>query len=237
MWVYWDVKTGKPVLSQSRQAARVFWDASGPQVAFVTQDTRNPELGGKDGKEVAARGWKWWEVGRACRCRCAWSSDRRRLALIINSSAIEVREIPSGTKVLSLAGQRGLVSLAWSPDDRRLAAFRSDASVEVWDVATGQSVVRIVKGGKAPQRPGVPLPPSWSPPLTWSPDGKRLAADGENQSVVIWDVATGKELTRLSGHEGDVLAMAWVRTASARDGSVDRTLKVWEAATGKKLSV
>ncbi len=236
----WDANTGKTLLTQSGSSGRVFWDASGPRLAFVKQDARAQTWEAKTGEESRLVGGTWWgKWGEESTTpmAVAWSGDRRQLALNLGSSTIEVRQMPSGAKVLTLNGQRGLTSLAWSPDDRRLAATRTDGSIEVWDIASGESVLRITKGGKAPQRPVGILPPSsWGPPLAWSPDGKRLAADGEGRTVVIWDVATGKELAKLTGHESDVLAVAWSADGKRlATGSTDRTLKVWEAATGKEL--
>ena len=57
-----------------------------------------------------------------------------------------------------------------------------------------------------------------------------------DQTVKIWDSATGKELFALKGHAGWVTSVAFSpdgqRLAS---GSSDRTVKIWDSATGKEL--
>ena len=72
--------------------------------------------------------------------------------------------------------------------------------------------------------------------VAFSPDGQRLASASGDQTVKIWDSATGKELFALKGHAGWVKSVAFSpdgqRLASA---SNDQTVKIWDSATGKEL--
>ncbi len=68
-----------------------------------------------------------------------------------------------------------------------------------------------------------------------SPDGKR-AAVGVGNAIKIDDIASMKELIRIQGHSQLVTALAY--TPDGRllvSGSLDKTVKLWDAATGRQI--
>ena len=70
-----------------------------------------------------------------------------------------------------------------------------------------------------------------------APDGSWLVSAGQDDTVRIWDAATGGERATLSGQTDLVVAVAiapdgtWLAT-----GSVNRTVQLWDAATGRELA-
>ena len=125
--------------------------------------------------------------------------------------------------------------LDFSPDGHELAVGRRplndpQASVELWDLSTRKVTRRL------PAR----LPWIWG--VAYSPDGSRLAAavnDGWNGYgfVRIWDVDSGQELPlRLKGHRARVVSLAFNGDGSrVATGSLDQTVKVWDAKVGHEL--
>ena len=72
--------------------------------------------------------------------------------------------------------------------------------------------------------------------VAWNPNGNRIASASWDNTVKIWDPATGKILNTLVGHQQWVNHIAWSpdgkQIASA---SGDKTVKVWDASTGALL--
>jgi dipeptidyl aminopeptidase/acylaminoacyl peptidase len=70
----------------------------------------------------------------------------------------------------------------------------------------------------------------------FAPDSKTAATGGWDNMVRRWDVATGKELGRFTGHEKPVYGVAFTpdgkQLASA---SEDRTIRLWDIKTGKTV--
>jgi WD40 repeat protein len=72
----------------------------------------------------------------------------------------------------------------------------------------------------------------------FSPDGSRIVTTSEDKTARVWDVATGKEIYVLRGHEAPVLSAAF-----APDGwhivtaSDDKTVRIWDATTGKEVFI
>ncbi|HUW31881.1 MAG TPA: NB-ARC domain-containing protein, partial [Planctomycetota bacterium] len=67
-------------------------------------------------------------------------------------------------------------------------------------------------------------------------DGRCAVSGSDDETLKVWELATGREVRTLEGHSARVTAVAV--TADGRfavSGSDDRTLKVWELATGREV--
>ena len=74
--------------------------------------------------------------------------------------------------------------------------------------------------------------------VAYSPDGKFVLSGGEDQTLKLWDAASGKEVRTFTGHRGAVTSVAFSPDGSiALSGSSDSTLRLWEVASGHELHV
>jgi WD40 repeat protein len=129
-----------------------------------------------------------------------------------------------------------VLSVAVTPDGKYVVSGSSDKTVRVWDLATGKEVRRFT-GHEAPV---------YSVAVT--PDGKYVVSGSARfaeakfgevfrvGTVHLWELATGKEVRRFTGHE------RWVRSVAVTSdgkyvvsGSDDKTVRVWNLATGREV--
>ncbi|MCP4345291.1 MAG: PQQ-binding-like beta-propeller repeat protein, partial [Desulfobacterales bacterium] len=73
--------------------------------------------------------------------------------------------------------------------------------------------------------------------VSFSPDGTRIASGSDDNTVRLWDVETGKELSVFKGHSSLVSSVSFSPDGTfITSGSADNTVRLWDVETGKELS-
>ncbi|THU83497.1 WD40 repeat-like protein [Dendrothele bispora CBS 962.96] len=71
--------------------------------------------------------------------------------------------------------------------------------------------------------------------VAFSPDGSQLASGSSDNTVWIWNTATGQEEAKLEGHTDEVQSVAFSPDGSQlASGSSDNTIRIWNTATGQE---
>jgi WD40 repeat protein len=111
-----------------------------------------------------------------------------------------------------------MIALEFSPEGSWLATSYSDSTIRIHDPSTGNELSHF--HGSADTRPNS---------LAFSPDGKWLLITAMDDKVVrLWEVATGKELLRLTGERVPVAAEFGPGGRTAIASYLDGTALVWD---------
>ena len=72
--------------------------------------------------------------------------------------------------------------------------------------------------------------------VAFSPDGKLLASGSRDQTIKLWDVASGQAVRTLTGHTDKVTSVAFSPDGKLlASGSDDETVKLWDVASGQEV--
>jgi WD40 repeat protein len=128
-------------------------------------------------------------------------------------------------KLSKLAGHENfVVSVAVSPDGRRVVSGGDDVALRFWDVRRGRAV-RSVKPSDVPVRGG------WAGAVTFSPDGKTVAASFSGGMLKLYDPNTGKLVPKANLKEGGFGAA--FSSDGKRFATAGRSVRVWDVANGR----
>jgi eukaryotic-like serine/threonine-protein kinase len=249
----WESETGNRICTLDQPARLLAWHSDGRRLAATGLSA--PEIVVWDvvdrRKVLTLRGRSHGDTGQIL--GIAWSRDGGRLACATNDHRIEIWDLSSGAKVLTLTGHPKdgstiaypPVLLAWSPDDQQLVSS-GDRETKVWDIATGREVRTLEGQALACSPDGKRISDyyhvfdlasghtrfnlwstgSWQ---AWSPNGRWLATGTTDTTTKILDAENGNEILTLVGRHNNQM-LAWrpdSQRLAATGGSTDQ-ITIWD---------
>jgi WD40 repeat protein len=159
--------------------------------------------------------------GRDISC-LVFSLDGEMLAASGESGAIDVWNLPSGQRNLTINSAGKVTALRFAPGGRILASASEDGSVRLWDLQTGALVVQLKKHNATVNA------------VAFSPDGNLVATGSDDRTAIIWETATGKARRTLKGHDLAVTSLAFSPDGTLLAcGSGNASVVLWDVQTGK----
>lgn len=122
-----------------------------------------------------------------------------------------------------LAHKGGVWSTAFDPFGRFLATGGTDHLIRLWEPASGREL-RQLKGHQGAVQA-----------LAFASNGLHLASAGSDGLVLLFRASTGAEIQRFLGHEGPVRAIAFGPLGRRLASAGERTIRIWDIATGRQL--
>ncbi len=160
--------------------------------------------------------------------RVTISPDSKTLAAT-DGAGVAIVDLAAATRKAGTDAVRGFADvwgLAFSPDGKRLAVGDEIGNVFLYNTTDWKLQKRSADPGHTREVYSV----------AFSPDGRWLASGSADNTVRVWDLATGTPRHKLEGHKGLVWSVAFSPDGKIlASGSHDGTIALWDSVTGARV--
>ncbi len=151
-----------------------------------------------------------------------YSADGKHIIWVARGT-VQVENLDTSVSSPVFSHEDFVNAVALSPDGSVLATATAGTVnndyapfIQLWNTQSGESLGRLLTG----QDP--------SNALSFSPDGKTLAS-GTGSQVILWDIASQKQINVLGAHTAGVSAVDFSPDGrSLASASSDGTLRIWQ---------
>jgi WD40 repeat protein len=175
-----------------------------------------------------------------------FAPDGGRIAVLSGPKSVTIYDTTAGQVLQKFewGNFRYVRSAVFSPDGRTLGLDSGDGFVHLMELATGKERRAVGKALPKPEAPAgikvgvgggssgpaIPFALSSTATFAFSPDS-RVLAHGFQQTMTVWDMATGEALASFDGHRGNIGPVAFAPDGrSVATGSGDTTAIIWDVA-------
>jgi WD40 repeat protein len=155
----------------------------------------------------------------------AFSPDGAAILSASDDGTLRLWDVASGGLIRRFEEHTGAVkSMALSPDGQTAVSGGAGGIVIVWNVTTGDMRYQFDTLAEAVNH------------VALSPDGHIAACDAGSE-IILWDVTTGQETRRLTGHIGGITALTFRPIEKGRytllSAATDVSVREWNVETGQ----